>query len=106
MDELPEHLKTHWPALREQLLTGTYQPSPVRRHGIPKSGGGVRELGIPTVVDRFIQQAILQVLGPRFDSTFSQYCRFAGSWGHPAKFFAGSWGHPDSQDDGATGRRV
>ena len=73
VDELPEHLKTHWPALREQLLTGTYQPSPVRRHGIPKSGGGVRELGIPTVVDRFIQQAILQVLGPRFDSTFSQY---------------------------------
>jgi len=73
VDELPEHLKTHWPALREQLLTGTYQPSPVRRHVIPKSGGGVRELGIPTVVDRFIQQAILQVLGPRFDPTFSQY---------------------------------
>ncbi|MBK8941528.1 MAG: hypothetical protein IPM79_28970 [Polyangiaceae bacterium] len=47
MDELPEHLKTHGPALREQLLTGTYQPSPVRRQGIPKSGGGVRELGIP-----------------------------------------------------------
>lgn len=73
VDELPEHLKTHWPALREQLLTGTYQPSAVRRHAIPKSGGGMRELGIPTVVDRFIQQAILQVLGPRFDSTFSPY---------------------------------
>ena len=73
VDELPEHLKTHWPALREQLLAGTYQPSPVRRHAIPKSGGGVRELGIPTVVDRFIQQAILQVLGPRFDPTFSQH---------------------------------
>ncbi len=73
VDELPEHLKTHWPALREQLLAGTYQPSVVRRHAIPKSGGGERELGIPTVVDRFIQQAILQVLGPRFDPTFSQY---------------------------------
>ena len=73
VDELPEHLKTHWPALREQLLAGTYQPSMVRRHAIPKRGGGVRELGIPAVVDRFIQQAILQVLGPRFDPTFSQY---------------------------------
>jgi RNA-directed DNA polymerase len=73
VDELPEHLKMHWPSLREQLLAGTYQPSAVRRHVIPKSGGGVRELGIPTVVDRFIQQAILQVLGPRFDPTFSQY---------------------------------
>lgn len=73
VDELPEHLKTHWPALREQLLAGTYQPSPVRRHTIPKPGGGERELGIPTVLDRFIQQAILQVLGPRFDVTFSQY---------------------------------
>ena len=73
VDELPEHLKTHWPALREHLLAGTYQPSAVRRHAIPKSGGGVRELGIPTVVDRFIQQAILQVLGPRFDPTFSQH---------------------------------
>jgi len=72
-DELPEHLRRHWPELREQLLAGTYQPSPVRRHAIPKSGGGVRELGIPTVVDRFVQQAILQVLGPRFDATFSQH---------------------------------
>jgi RNA-directed DNA polymerase len=73
VDELPKHLKTHWPALREQLLAGAYQPSLVRRHAIPKSGGGARELGIPTVVDRFIQQAILQVLGPRFDPTFSQH---------------------------------
>ena len=73
VDELPEHLKTHWVGLREQLLAGTYQPSMVRRQSIPKSGGGVRELGIPTVVDRFIQQAILQVLGPRFDATFSEY---------------------------------
>jgi group II intron reverse transcriptase/maturase len=73
VEELPEYLKTHWPELREQLLSGTYQPSPVRRHAIPKGGGGMRELGIPTVVDRFIQQATLQVLGPRFDPTFSQY---------------------------------
>ena len=73
VEELAEHLKTHWPALREQLLMGTYQPSPVRKQAIPKNGGGTRELGIPTVVDRFIQQAILQVLGPQFDPTFSQY---------------------------------
>jgi group II intron reverse transcriptase/maturase len=73
VDVLPDYLRTHWPMLREQLLAGTYQPSPVRRQEIPKSGGGVRELGIPTVVDRFIQQAILQVLGPMFDATFSQH---------------------------------
>jgi RNA-directed DNA polymerase len=73
VDELPEYLKTHWPLLREHLLAGTYQPSMVRRHAISKRDGGLRELGIPTVVDRFIQQAILQVLGPRFDATFSQH---------------------------------
>jgi RNA-directed DNA polymerase len=73
VDELPDHLRENWPALREQLLTGTYQPAPVRRHVIPKSGGGERELGIPTVVDRFIQQAISQVLSPRFDPSFSRY---------------------------------
>jgi RNA-directed DNA polymerase len=73
VDELREHLKTNWPAIKQQLLSGTYQPSPVRAHEIPKSGGGKRKLGIPTVTDRFIQQAILQVLGPRFDSTFSQH---------------------------------
>ncbi len=73
VEELAGHLKTHWPELRAQLLAGTYQPSGVRRLAIPKSGGGTRELGIPTVVDRFIQQAILQVLGPRFDPTFSRH---------------------------------
>lgn len=72
VDELSEHLKTHWPALRERLHAGTYQPSPVRRRALPKSGGGVRKLSLPTVVAQFIQQAILQVLGPRFDATFSQ----------------------------------
>lgn len=73
VDGLRDHLKANWPAIRQQLLSGTYQPSPVRRQAIPKSGGGMRELGIPTVTDRFIQQAILQVLGPRFDSTFSEH---------------------------------
>lgn len=71
--ELSDHLRVHWPRLREQLLAGTYQPQPVRRQTIPKSGGGERELGIPTVLDRFIQQAVLQVLQPRFDPTFSQH---------------------------------
>ena len=73
VEELPNHLRVHWPRLREQLLTGAYQPQPVRRHTIPKSGGGERELGIPTVLDRFIQQALLQVLQPRFDPTFSEH---------------------------------
>ncbi len=73
VDELPDHLRAHWAELRERLLAGTYQPSPVRRKQIPKSGGGVRELGIPTVVDRFIQQALLQVLQPRLDPTFSKH---------------------------------
>jgi RNA-directed DNA polymerase len=73
VDELREYLKANWLTIRQQLLLGAYQPSPVRMHEIPKNGGEKRKLGIPTVVDRFIQQAILQVLGPRFDRTFSQY---------------------------------
>jgi RNA-directed DNA polymerase len=72
VDELLSYLNRHWPAIREQLLTGRYQPSAVRRHQIPKAGGGVRTLGIPTALDRFIQQAVLQVLQPRFDPTFSE----------------------------------
>jgi RNA-directed DNA polymerase len=70
--ELPAHLREHWPAIREQLLTGRYQPSVVKRCEIPKPGGGVRQLGIPTVLDRFIQQAVLQVLQPRIDPAFSE----------------------------------
>ena len=62
--DLSGYLREHWPGLREQLLAGTYQPQPVLRVEIPKPGGGVRELGIPTVVDRFLQQALLQVLQP------------------------------------------
>jgi RNA-directed DNA polymerase len=73
VEELPDHLRNNWPAIREQLLAGSYQPSPVRRKAIPKPGGGERELGIPTVLDRFIQQAVLQVLQPRFDPSFSQH---------------------------------
>jgi RNA-directed DNA polymerase len=71
VQELRPYLRKCWPQLREQLLAGSYQPKPVREQEIPKSGGGMRKLGIPTVLDRFIQQAILQVLQPNFDSTFS-----------------------------------
>ena len=73
VEELPAYLVAHWEILRAQLLDGSYQPQPVREQEIPKSGGGVRKLGIPTVVDRLIQQAILQVLQPRFDPTFSEH---------------------------------
>jgi group II intron reverse transcriptase/maturase len=72
VEELPAYLKQHWPATREHLLTGRYQPSVVKRVDSPKRGGGVRTLGIPTVLDRFIQQAVLQVLQPRIDPTFSE----------------------------------
>lgn len=68
-----EHLKTHWPSLREALLSGTYRPMPVRRVMIPKADGTQRELGIPTVTDRLIQQALLQVLQPLIDPTFSDH---------------------------------
>jgi group II intron reverse transcriptase/maturase len=73
VDELPDHLRAHWPRIREELLAGTFRPQPVKRQPIPKKGGGVRELGIPTVLDRFIQQALLQVLQPRFDPSFSRH---------------------------------
>ncbi len=67
------YLKQHWPQIREQLLQGKYRPSPVRRVTIPKADGGQRELGIPTVLDRLIQQALLQVLQPLIDPTFSRH---------------------------------
>jgi RNA-directed DNA polymerase len=71
--ELPKHLKRHWPKIREQLLAGNYEPQPVKRVEIPKPDGGVRKLGIPTALDRFIQQAVLQVLQARWDQSFSEH---------------------------------
>jgi len=72
VDGLPAYLKEHWPAIRAQLLEGTYKPQPVRRVEIPKASGGVRLLGIPTVLDRFIQQAVMQALQADWDGTFSE----------------------------------
>lgn len=71
VDELASHLKDHWPEIRAQLLAGTYQPQPVRRVEIPKASGGKRALGVPTVLDRFTQQAVLQVLQADWDPSFS-----------------------------------
>jgi RNA-directed DNA polymerase len=76
VEELPGYLREHWPTIRAALLAGTYRPQPVKRVEIPKPGGGVRQLGVPTVLDRFIQQAVLQVLQPAWDNTFSD-----GSYG-------------------------
>jgi RNA-directed DNA polymerase len=71
---ITDYLKQHWPAIRARLLNGTYEPKPVRRVELRKpAGGGVRKLGIPTVLDRFIQQAVLQVLQRRWDRTFSAH---------------------------------
>jgi RNA-directed DNA polymerase len=73
VEQLPGYLKQHWPAIRERLLSGTYRPQPVRRVEIAKPDGGMRKLGIPTVLDRFIQQAAMQVLQGRWDRTFSEH---------------------------------
>ncbi|MGG2142679.1 reverse transcriptase domain-containing protein [Symbiopectobacterium sp. RP] len=72
VSELPDHLKHQWPELRSNLLAGRYKPQPVRRVDIPKPEGGTRQLGIPTVMDRFIQQAVMQVLQSQWDPTFSE----------------------------------
>ena len=73
VDELPRHMAEGWEGIRARLLGGTYWPKPVLRRGIPKEGGGIRELGIPCVLDRLIQQGILQVLQPIFDPGFSEH---------------------------------
>jgi RNA-directed DNA polymerase len=73
IEQTVEHLKTRWPHIRAELLNGTYRPQAVRRVEIPKPTGGTRELGIPTVTDRLIQQALLQVLQPLIDPTFSEF---------------------------------
>jgi RNA-directed DNA polymerase len=73
VEDLPAYVAAHWSRIGEDLLAGRYRPQPVRRHAIPKKDGGVRELGIPTVLDRLIQQCVLQVLQPRFDPSFSQH---------------------------------
>jgi RNA-directed DNA polymerase len=73
VEELPDHLRVHWSEIRESLLNGSYHPQPVLRKEIPKPGGGVRELGIPTVLDRLIQQALAQVLQAEWDRHFSRF---------------------------------
>jgi RNA-directed DNA polymerase len=74
VEELPGYLQQHWPVIREQLWNGTYEPKPVRRVEIEKpDGGGMRKLGIPTVLDRFVQQAVMQVLQRQWDPTFSDH---------------------------------
>src|SRR5512137_2017338 len=73
VDIVSDYLKKHWPEIREQVLSGTYKPQPVLRVEIPKSDGGVRKLGIPVVVDRFLQQAVMQVLQRKWDPTFSEH---------------------------------
>ena len=73
IDDARDYLREHWPGIRAQLLEGTYQPQPVKRVEIPKPDGGVRKLGVPCVVDRLVQQALLQVLQERWDPTFSEH---------------------------------
>jgi RNA-directed DNA polymerase len=73
VEELPGFLKQYWPAIWAQLLSGAYKPQPVRRVEIPKPGGGVRKLGIATVLDRLIQQAVMQVLQGEWEPEFSSH---------------------------------
>ena len=95
VEELPGYLREHWPQIREALLAGTYRPQPVKRVEIPKPGGGVRKLGIPTVLDRFIQQAMLQVLQPEWDRPSPTAAMGSDRGGRPTRRWrkpSGSWG--------------
>lgn len=71
VEQLPDYLKKHWPRIKTELISGKYKPHPVKRVEIPKPGGGIRKLGVPTVTDRLIQQALMQVLQADWDHTFS-----------------------------------
>src|SRR6267154_3322399 len=82
---IKDYLKQHGPAIREQLLNGTYEPKPVRRVEIDKPDGGVRKLGIPTVLDRLIQQAVMQVLQRQWDGTFPNTATGSDQDGRPIK---------------------
>ena len=73
VDQLPGYIQRHWPTIKEALLAGSYTPLPVRRKEIDKPDGGVRLLGIPTVLDRLIQQAVAQVLQAIWDHTLSEF---------------------------------
>ena len=73
VEALKPYLKTHWPEIKQHLMAGRYRPQPVRKVELPKPGGGVRMLGIPSVVDRLIQQAVHQVLSPQFEPSFSDH---------------------------------
>ena len=80
VQQLPDFLKERWLPIREQLLRGTYEPKPVKRVEIPKPGGGVRKLGIPTVLDRMIQQAVMQVVQRSWDRTFFRSQLRVSAW--------------------------
>src|SRR5229473_3835082 len=73
IEDAKAYLREHWPSIRSQLLSGTYQPQPVKRVPLPKPDGGVRNLGIPTALDRYLQQAVMQVLQRRWDRTCSEH---------------------------------
>ena len=100
VEALGAHLKDHWLTIRAQLLDGSYKPQPVKRVEIPKAAGGVRALGVPTVLDRFVQQAVMQVLQAAWDGTFS-----ASSYGFRPKRSAHQAVRA-AQEFIASGRRV